>query len=401
MRAVKNFKRIMDPGKAESVLQSILGNEHDAHFVTPPMEMDDNDEFPAVGLSPRADHDRLALAEKIKDDIQKRPILAGPQGGRQLSADAPASNLLNTVSSAERIDLSGQQPDHSIDTPERKASGSIRRGRLAGREETPGAHSQSASPRPELSRPSSATTKRSVEGTRGHARDPLEEEFPYLFIGPSTYSGTSPQEPSKFNIGSDTVPISARLDDVDEGLDPALQAAESEEPVPIVSESPGAAEFDIYETAYRKELERIRSNTSILPDAGVSPKVYLTRRVEGKHEVMEFIKDKVIDLQMGSRKALASGGRSASAFGAAVSLLRNQIEQKKEAERRADQPASPRERRPSHPPSSSLTAQSIPGPEASSLEAKGVPATDSSTEPESAPTQLRRLLDRVREKTLE
>jgi [calcium/calmodulin-dependent protein kinase] kinase len=200
-------------------------------------------------------------------------------------------------------------------------------------------------------------------------------------------------------------------------MDPALDAAVADEPMQIVSESPGAAEFDIYETAYRKELERIKSNTSTFPGAGANPKVYLTRRVEGKHEVMKFVKDKVLDVQIGSKRALASsGGRSATAFGAAVSLLRNQMEQKKEAEQKREdytpmveessqgqgqevvenqQSSPPRERRLSHPPSSSLSSQSIPGPEASSFEATGIPASDS----QDSTAQLRRLLGRARDKS--
>jgi [calcium/calmodulin-dependent protein kinase] kinase len=254
-----------------------------------------------------------------------------------------------------------------------------------------------------------------MEGTRGHARDPLEEDFPYLFIGPSTYTGTSPQEPSGFNIGSDPMPIFAEPDSAEDEMDPALDAAVADEPMQIVSESPGAAEFDIYETAYRKELERIKSNTSTFPGAGVSPKVYLTRRVEGKHEVMKFVKEKVLDVQIGNKRSFASGGRSATGFGAAVSLLRNQMEQKKEAEeRKGDTPAveelspgqetvehqqsAPRERRQPHPPSSSLSSQSIPGPEASHFEATGVPASDLHTGSEDSTAQLRRLLGRVRDK---
>jgi [calcium/calmodulin-dependent protein kinase] kinase len=204
-------------------------------------------------------------------------------------------------------------------------------------------------------------------------------------------------------------------------MDPALDAAISDEPMPIVSESPGAAEFDIYETAYRTELERIKSKSSTFPGAGVSPKVYLTRRVEGKHEVMKFAKDKVLDLQIGNKKHFPSAGRSATAFGSAVSLLRNQMEQKKEAEqkkvaeqRKEDtaaveesnpgkdavehQKGSPRERRQSHPPSSSLSSQSIPGPEASSFEATGVPASEAGPGAEDSTAQLRRLLARVRDK---
>ena len=47
---------------------------------------------------------------------------------------------------------------------------------------------------------------------------------------------------------------------------------------PAVSESPPAADTDIYETAYHMELERIRAKQ------GKSATLYLTRRVEGREE---------------------------------------------------------------------------------------------------------------------
>lgn len=432
MKAVQSFKRLVDPSKAGPVLQSILGSEHDAHFVAPPMEMDESDDFPTVGLDPNADRYRHGLAGGTRKAFGRHPMLEGSHGRDEPSAErSPASNLLSTASAAEDSTANSQRSRGAFDPPERKDSGSIRSGRSMGKIDTTGIHSQSASPHPALSRASSATTKRSVEGTRGHARDPLEEDFPYLFIGPSTYTGTSPQEPSKYNIGSDPIPIFTEPDSTEDGMDPALDAAISDEPMPIVSESPGAAEFDIYETAYRTELERIKSKSSTFPGAGVSPKVYLTRRVEGKHEVMKFAKDKVIDLQIGNKKPFPSAGRSATAFGSAVSLLRNQMEQKeaeqKEAEQKNEaeqkkvaeqrkedtaaveesnpgkdtvehQQGSPRERRQSHPPSSSLSSQSIPGPEASSFEATGVPASEAGAGAEDSTAQLRRLLARVRDK---
>ncbi|OKO89663.1 Calcium/calmodulin-dependent protein kinase kinase 2 [Penicillium subrubescens] len=419
MKAVKSFKRLVDPSKAGSALQSILGGEHDAHFVAPPMEMDESDDFPTVGLDPNAErayHRRFAGG--IRKALGRHPMLAGSHGRDEPSAErSPASNPLGVASGVEDSATSSQRSRGAFEPPERKDSGSIRSGRSTGKVDATGIHSQSASPHPALSRASSATTKRSMEGTRGHARDPLEEDFPYLFIGPSTYTGTSPQEPSGFNIGSAPTPIFDEPDSADDAMDPALDAAVADEPMQIVSESPGAAEFDIYETAYRKELERIKSNTSTFPGAGASPKVYLTRRVEGKHEVMKFVKDKELDVQIGSKRALASsGGRSATAFGAAVSLLRNQMEQKKEADQRREddtpaveessqgqgqevvenwQSSPPRERRQSHPPSSSLSSQSIPGPEASSFEATGIPASDS----QDSTAQLRRLLGRARDKS--
>ncbi|KAL8952461.1 MAG: hypothetical protein Q9222_001652 [Ikaeria aurantiellina] len=77
---------------------------------------------------------------------------------------------------------------------------------------------------------------------KGHAHDPLEDHL-FLAVGP---------------YGSDEAP------------DP-----------PAVSESPAAAETNIYETAYSEEIERIRSRS------GTGTTLYLTRRVEEKKEFQE------------------------------------------------------------------------------------------------------------------
>ncbi|KAL9591150.1 MAG: hypothetical protein Q9203_000021 [Teloschistes exilis] len=77
---------------------------------------------------------------------------------------------------------------------------------------------------------------------KGHAHNPLEDHL-FLAVGP---------------FGSDNPP------------DP-----------PAVSESPAAAETNIYETAYSEEIERIRSRS------GTGTTLYLTRRVEQKKEFQE------------------------------------------------------------------------------------------------------------------
>lgn len=395
MKAVKNFKRLVDPAKggAGPAMQSILGG--DAQFVAPPMEMDESEDFPEVGLG--QGHGSHALNTGVRRFLGRSPMSAlrrdhsGPRPG--------ASDSASMSSLPEHSPASSRLPS-GVFEPERRESGSIRSGRSTGR-----ADERSQSPKLPLSRASSATTKRSMEGTRGHARDPLEENWSYLSIGPSTYTGTSQEEKL---TGSDPVPIFAEPDSA-EDID-----LPGDEPV-IVSESPGAADFDIYETAYSKELERIRSETTALSagagagtgedeDAIPGPKVYLTRRVEGKDEVMKFVKDKTLNIQVGQRFSSPMRGPS-TAFGAAVSMLRNQIQQQKEQTTREEQKqasqhnqdqaqvqAQRQERRGSHPYSSA----SIPEPEPSALEATGthtdVPVTDSTA-------HLRRLLNRVRDKS--
>jgi hypothetical protein len=91
-------------------------------------------------------------------------------------------------------------------------------------------------------------------GHRGHAHDPLKDQL-YLFVGPSTFAGPSGNADRRPSFVPD------------------------EDDVPIVSESPGAADIDIYETAYRDEIERIRSRAR---KEDHEPTVYLTRRVDAR-----------------------------------------------------------------------------------------------------------------------
>ncbi|KAJ5661568.1 uncharacterized protein N7477_009184 [Penicillium maclennaniae] len=390
MKAAKKFKRLVNPSKEGQSLTSILGDEYEAHFVEPPMEMDDSEDFPTVGLDANAPGGPNTGLRKF---LGRNPMLG-------CENSAAESSVYSEGSFSSR-------PDHSpssspwpsgVFEPERKDSGSIRSGRSAGKDFT---NSQSASPHPALSRASSATTKRSIEGTRGHARDPLEEEFPYLFIGPSTYTGTTEHDTN----GEGEPPNFAKPDP--ENTDDVDVVAE---PTPIVSESPGAAEFDIYETAYRRELERIETKTH----PGTGPKVYLNRRVRNTHEVLSFVKDKALDLQIGQKKLFSALPQGPGGFSAAVSMLRSQMDQKgeqkkdqesheagleqelvqeQEQEQRSEEGTTPR--RESYPSASSLSSQGQSGPEPSLNEATGVNVSESSAGGEDS---SRRSLGRVRDK---
>lgn len=93
--------------------------------------------------------------------------------------------------------------------------------------------------------PQQDTPRSHSGGEKGHAHDPMDHELLFLGIG----------------IGSDN--------DDDSLEAPAF---------PIMAESPTAAEFNIYDTAYQKEVERIRKAQ------GHRATVYLTRRVDTKKE---------------------------------------------------------------------------------------------------------------------
>ncbi|KAJ5530186.1 hypothetical protein N7527_003579 [Penicillium freii] len=399
MKAVKKFKRLTDPTKAQFPIQStfgqsILGGDHDAYLVEPPMEMDPDEPFPSVGAAPQT-HDAHGLRANMRKVFGRRPFA----GFRDDPGVFGSSDSASFSSRPEHSPSSSKRPS-GVFEPERKDSGSVRSwGSPAqpdiGHEAQP--HSQSGSPRIPLSRASSGRTKRSLEGTRGHARDPLEEEFPYLFIGPSTYTGSSQQEPMEISDEPGSI-----FQEPENSMDPSDQM-EDDEPVQFVSESPGAADFNIYETAYRKELDRIKDD---LKDRDTGPKVYLTRFIEkNTAEMTKLAKEKELDLQIGNNFTPSTLSRTPSGFGSAVNTLRSQVLQKRQAEGLEEQGGdaskgkdSPQNHEPHpHPPKRlSLSSQSIPEPEPSSLEATGVSSTEGSG---ASQAQLRRILDRVRGKS--
>jgi [calcium/calmodulin-dependent protein kinase] kinase len=90
--------------------------------------------------------------------------------------------------------------------------------------------------------PDHPAAHRQESGEKGHAHDPLDEEP--LFLGIGTGIQDSLEEP----------------------------------PEDIVAESPTAAEFSIYNTAYQQEVDRIRAAQ------GKTATVYLTRRVDAEKE---------------------------------------------------------------------------------------------------------------------
>ncbi|TGO11453.1 hypothetical protein BTUL_0109g00190 [Botrytis tulipae] len=82
-------------------------------------------------------------------------------------------------------------------------------------------------------------------GDKGHAHDPLDEQPLYLGIGAG--------------VGEDGDPLNEAVQE-------------------LIAESPTAADFNIYDTAYQQEVDRIRAVQ------GHAATVYLTRRVDHKKE---------------------------------------------------------------------------------------------------------------------
>ncbi|PYH40316.1 putative calcium/calmodulin dependent protein kinase [Aspergillus saccharolyticus JOP 1030-1] len=323
IKAVKHFKRLLGPAKADPSMQSILGQEYEAHFVEPPLELEPEESF-STGHTGAKTKNRSLNTYSSTAWGQHHAL----KGNYSQPEELPDSRLSDTpeVLHTQESTTSNIGGTDTKSEFERRDSSSLRSINVHG-----GSNDdlqlismpQSPSPLVPLSRASSATTKRSVEGTRGHARDPLEEEFPFLFIGPSTYSGllvseghetladnSIPEEPGS-PVAKESVDM---VNDMHTNLDTDMA-------YPVVSESPGAAEFDIYEIAYRQEIERIRAHS--LPRQGSEPKVYLTRRVEGKDDVMKLVGQSATRLGPMYGVKRMPGPSLASA----VSAIRLQLEQ--------------------------------------------------------------------------
>ncbi|KAL3481841.1 kinase-like domain-containing protein [Aspergillus californicus] len=370
MKAVKKFKGLLGPVRAESPMQSILGQEYENHFVEPPMEMDPDDSVAAPVVANPNKSQSLNMYNRRaqeRDNVlrgyhQQRRDLVQPQLGSTESTSG-----YNTIPSK----------------PERTDSGSIWSVKI--REDSIDDF-QSASPQVPLSRASSTTTKRSMEGTRGHARDPLEEECPFLFIGPSTFTGSTPIDISRV----ENPPMILEP----ENATTAGEYSEAELSQLMVSESPGAADFDIYETAYRTEVERIRTDS--LPRKGTIPKVYLTRRVDGKEELMNLVRETTMsEPSMGfGRKVTIPSTRS---FGSAVSIIRAQLEQGRfnqpQPESEQHQPSPVVEA--SHPLALPSSPEE-PTTSTSPIDVAGTTAGTESSSPANQRTTLRNLLGRAK-----
>ena len=355
---MKKFKRLVDPNKEETPMQSILGQEYEAHFVEPPMEMEPDESF-ELSNSMSITSKSQSLDTYNRDPSERENVLQGYHQQR----GGPAARFLPRKMDSGSVRSSGFRADSTDDFQ--------------------GTWSRSGSPSiPSLSRTDSVATKRSIEGTRGHARDPLEEEFPYLFIGPSTYTGSS------HNDTDDSQPATIFEEpEITNLKDTPMTEVDD---VPIVSESPGAAEFDIYENAYREEVERICKHS--IPRRGTAPKMYLTRRVDGKDEVMRLVQDPEGGFEPNQRnqqplsQTVPIGGKVAvtpsSSFTSAVGMIRTQLEEQRQQQQ--PQPESQPEPQPQD--------QAMPEPPTSETNDKKTP----SSPPENPRAKLRCLLGRVR-----
>lgn len=243
VKAVNKFKALTAHNRPP-VMSSILGDQNEPHFSTPPQRIK-RKELPLPHLGHKSQSldafDRIPregplVAEGVHRDIVPNPMEPASSSENKFGATLDIPNRSTKAFSDP------PKPDFEDDSDE-------------GYDQIP-SHEEDVDPKklpPFRSKQKFAHTADEI-GHRGHARDPLEDHL-YLFIGPSTLAGPS----TAYDRRASFVP-----DDDD---------------IPIVSESPGAADMDIYETAYRDEVERILAKAR---EEEKEPNVYLTRRVDEK-----------------------------------------------------------------------------------------------------------------------
>ena len=214
MRAVKRFKNLLFK-KRPHLMESILGGK-DSHFVQPPQSM--------KSVKGETYHHARSL-----DSYDRRPI-EGPLVVEGVHRD---------------IDLT----PYNANLPEKQdAKFAHKPFSRSGSQDTEGHSSPTAIKRtlhadPSAHRSNTSTRRQEVSHSddhgKGHAHDPLSD---HLFLGLGPGGGDRRPEP-----------------------DP-----------PVISESPPAADIEIYEHAYHLEVERIRSTQ------GQQRTLFLTRRVNDR-----------------------------------------------------------------------------------------------------------------------
>lgn len=241
MKVVKKFKNLIT-SKRPRGLEGIFGR--DTRIVQPPLSMESSQPSkPAMPQKSRSMdiHDRRPLeGGLVAEGVHREPEPEHHQGPLERREDAA-------------IAFEPEMPSRSSTNKSEALDSSSPVSSKRDLDADPGAH--------RISHAATFPVAIPHRG-RGQAHDPLSD---HLYLGLGT--GISSQPPSP----------------------------------PTMSESPQAAEFDIYETAYRKEVERIRASQ------GRSATLFLTRRVE---KMGEYLKDQGLISGKGEAPAHPFGGIS-------------------------------------------------------------------------------------------
>ena len=292
MKAVRKFKSLI-AHKRPPTMSSILGDEDRSRYSQPPLEM----------RAPRV-HNKRTHSLDVYDRQPIEGALTVEGVHRKMSEDEDPGKSLQSLSIARDEEI-GRPSSHTM--PSRFPNDTL---------SPPGDDEDLLPFRPDrtpaVDKPHAFTFD--DLGHRGHAHDPLEDHL-YLRIGPSTLAGISQNEADNGDFMPD--------DDIY-----------------MVSESPGAADVDIYETAYRDEIERIKQR---LREEGKTeePQVFLNRRVDARLMAIGGLAGRLMAMgeegieRVGDLRAIREGRVKVSGMSKVLRSAAREEYERRRAERRA------------------------------------------------------------------
>ncbi|KAI5304964.1 hypothetical protein KEM56_005605 [Ascosphaera pollenicola] len=256
VKAVHRWKKLIEsPEGEERKLESIFGQDADSAIVQPPELMNDDEEFnfpSLVDTSSASEGGAFSGRRKYPLNPHKRTMPRAPF----LRGEGLPKMIL---------DLDDQR-GLSTEDPEKIEAQNILRDITNGREK---------------------------QASRGNSENSI-----YLFVGPSNHlDDLKDGECENIDYFNNRKPASSSNSDEPptfqstDALDDHVTSGDAAVPDAAVgqefclSESPSAADDNIYEIAYRAEIQRIRKQFR-----KPAPTVYLTRRVEDKPDSEELLK---------------------------------------------------------------------------------------------------------------
>lgn len=242
MKAAKRFKQLLFRRRPE-LMEGILGQA--SRIVQPPLSMRPNAQQRSTSANTE---DRRPVEGALASEGIHREIEIEDEGVRRLPKEIDEVAVLSDKGSGPHYTKPSEAPtDQHLNR---------------GKEHPATSHIQRQATSPAEHR---GLTRHDTAG-KGHAHDPLTDTL-FLHVGTGVF-GDSTSEYAN-NDGND----SFQPDD--------------NEPL-IVSESPPAADFNVFETAYEEQAKRILEEKQKREEEGGSrPTLFLNRRVESSNNIRE------------------------------------------------------------------------------------------------------------------
>lgn len=293
VRAVKRFKQLLFRRRPER-LEGILGSA--SRIVQPPLAMRPSNlrKSRSQDADDRRPIESALATEGVHHDIEiDNDIRRIPQGVDRVAYEKPGfRSAVSSSRSASKVGAASSplspQPVGIADAKIIHESASFR-----------------SPPSKPISIPNTAVPSApSTPVGKGHAHDPLQDTL-FLDIGTGEDTAGSFSDPSAAHF---------------------------------VSESPGAVDINVYETAYREEVDRIlarqrdalstppASSSSSAPPPARRPTLYLTRRIENVKSIIRDAPDAVFDHGKSSHPPTPGASDLKTGFKGLVEKAKKEIE---------------------------------------------------------------------------